>query len=126
MAARAQSEPALLLQIGAILATGNTAVVEAGNRARRALAALPPAVAAQIAVAESLDTVPDLAAVLFDGDGGDLIALNRQIARRDGPLLQIQLLAAGGDCDLDRLLAEVSTTTNTAAAGGNASLMTIG
>ena len=44
-----------------------------------------------------------------------------------GPLVQIQVRAQGGlEYDLDRLLEEISISTNTAAAGGNASLMSMG
>ena len=53
--ALADSEPALLLQLGAILATGNRAILEASNPAARTLAALPAEIAARI------DTVTQLA-----------------------------------------------------------------
>ena len=106
-------------------------VVEAGNPARRIVADLPAAIAAQVLTTDSVDAAPGLRAVLFDGAGEELIALNRRMAARDGPILPVlspasDALAAGEDYDLDRLLEEVSIATNTAAAGGNASLMSIG
>ena len=131
VAALAGTEAGLLVQLGAILATGNTAVVEAGNPARTALAALPPDLAARVSTADSLDDAPDLRSVLFEGDTEAFLALNRRIAERAGPILLPQAMtpagrAAGDDYDLARLLEECSVSTNTAAAGGNASLMSIG
>ncbi|CFU11741.1 bifunctional proline oxidoreductase/transcriptional repressor [Bordetella pertussis] len=73
----------------------------------------------------------DFQAVLFEGDGDALRALNMRIAQRPGPLVSVHglsadALAAGASYAPDRLLAERSISVNTAAAGGNASLMTIG
>jgi len=53
------------------------------------------------------------------------------LAERPGPILRLQAissarLAAGEDFDLAALVEECSISTNIAAAGGNASLMTIG
>ena len=85
---------------------------------------MPPQIAARVVVVDTLDDVADLRAVLFDGDARDLRALDRRIAAREGPIVQIQT-AMGDEYDLDRLLEETSISTNTAAAGGNASLMSI-
>ena len=73
----------------------------------------------------------DFQAVLFEGDGDALRALNQRIAQRAGPILAVHgltsdALAAGAAYAPERLLAERSVSVNTAAAGGNASLMTIG
>ena len=122
MAALARTEAGLLAQLGAILATGNSAVIEAGNPARAALAGLPPEVAARIATVNDLDAAGDLRAVLFAGDAASLVALNRRIAAREGRIVPV----LAGEYALDRLLEERSVSTNTAAAGGNASLMAIG
>ena len=72
----------------------------------------------------------DFQAVLFEGMGA-LRALNQRIAQRAGPILAVHgltsdALAAGAAYAPERLLAERSVSVNTAAAGGNASLMTIG
>ncbi len=123
VAAIGVTEAGLLLQVGAILATGNTVVLEASHPARSSLAGLPPGLARRIDTVETIDDVRDLRAVLFEGDAEAMIALNRRLAERDGPLVQVQ---AAGDYDLNRLLEERSISTNTAAAGGNASLMSIG
>ncbi len=73
----------------------------------------------------------DFQAALFEGDSDALLAWNRELARRDGPIVSMQglsteALMAGSSYRLERLLREVSVSVNTAAAGGNASLMMIG
>lgn len=73
----------------------------------------------------------DYHAVLFEGDGDTLRALNQRIAQRPGAILAVHgltsdALAAGAAYVPERLLTERSISVNTAAAGGNASLMTIG
>ena len=59
-----------------------------------------------------------------------LRALNQRIAQRAGPILAVHGLTSdagrGAAYAPERLLAERSVSVNTAAAGGNASLMTIG
>ena len=130
VAALGRTESSLLVQVGAILATGNRVVLQAGEFRHAALHDLPPELANLIETVEALDDIQDLQVVLFDGDAGALRALSRGFANRDGPLIQIQALTAGGlearqDYDLSRMLEECSISTNTAAAGGNASLMAI-
>ena len=68
---------------------------------------------------------------LFEGDADALQAFCARLALRAGPLVTVQgrstdALRAGNGYLLDRLLSERSISVNTAAAGGNASLMTIG
>jgi RHH-type proline utilization regulon transcriptional repressor/proline dehydrogenase/delta 1-pyrroline-5-carboxylate dehydrogenase len=81
-------------------------------------------------------------AVLFEGDSDALQVLVKQIAMRGGPIVSVQGVASGAfangggrnpgapgaeeDYALERLLTERSVSVNTAAAGGNANLMTIG
>ena len=60
-------------------------------------------------------------AVLFDGDANALRALNRELAARDGPIVPVFT-----GTPLHALVRERSISTNTAAAGGNATLMSIG
>jgi RHH-type proline utilization regulon transcriptional repressor/proline dehydrogenase/delta 1-pyrroline-5-carboxylate dehydrogenase len=76
---------------------------------------------------EDWHVIDNLKAVLFEGEADALIAINRDVAQRDGPILPVlSATSAADDYDLNRLLEEVSISTNTAAAGGNASLMSIG
>jgi RHH-type proline utilization regulon transcriptional repressor/proline dehydrogenase/delta 1-pyrroline-5-carboxylate dehydrogenase len=129
IAAVASSESAALIQIGAILATGNDAVVNAGET--RALKRLPPELTHRIAMAFFPLETPSLAGVLFEGEADALVVALRDLADRPGPIVRLQALtparlAAGEDYDLTDLVEECAIATNTAAAGGNASLMTIG
>jgi RHH-type transcriptional regulator, proline utilization regulon repressor / proline dehydrogenase / delta 1-pyrroline-5-carboxylate dehydrogenase len=124
VAALARTKKGLLVQIGIILATGNRAFVEAANPARGALESLPTEIAGHIYLVEDWHAIENLKAVLFEGEVDALIVINKEVARRDGPILPV--LSATDDYDLNRLLEEVSISTNTAAAGGNASLMSIG
>lgn len=70
-------------------------------------------------------------AVLFEGDSDALCTLHQTVASRDGPIVSVQGLstddiAHGRQYQAVLLLREVSTSINTAAAGGNASLMMLG
>ncbi|WP_019939789.1 trifunctional transcriptional regulator/proline dehydrogenase/L-glutamate gamma-semialdehyde dehydrogenase [Bordetella sp. FB-8] len=73
----------------------------------------------------------DFEAVLFEGDSDALRVWNRRVALRPGAIVSVQGLssdavAAAAGYATERLYAEKSLSINTAAAGGNASLMTIG
>lgn len=71
-----------------------------------------------------------VAVVLFEGDGDALLQLNQDMAARDGALVRVQsrsseeLHAGHGYC-VSALWHEQCISTNTAAAGGNAQLMTM-
>ena len=82
-------------------------------------------------IAEAQIDSADFEAVLFEGDSDALRAWNRRVAARPGAIVSVQGLssdtvAAGTGYATERLYAEKSLSINTAAAGGNASLMTIG
>ena len=62
-----------------------------------------------------------LVAVLFAGPPDDLLALQQRLAGREGPVVPIFV----APYPVDFLPREVSLSVKTAAAGGNASLMTI-
>ncbi|MNE57297.1 Bifunctional protein PutA [compost metagenome] len=65
-------------------------------------------------------------AVIHHGDSDDLRAVCQQVAKRTGAIVGVQGLARGEVCvALERLVIERAISVNTAAAGGNASLMTI-
>ncbi len=129
IAAVAASASGLLIQIGAILATGNDALVSAS--AARALKGLPGGVAPGVDLAEDPLSAPALAGALIEGEAAALAEASRKLAARPGPIVRLQALtperlAAGEDYDLAALVEEVAIATNVAAAGGNASLMAIG
>jgi len=131
VAAVGTTEAGLLGQIGAILATGNTAVVDSGHPAAAILDSFPAEIASQVRREADWLRTRHLKAVLVEGDAEGLMALNRKVASLDGPIISVLAAKPGaastkGAYDIDRLLDEYSISTNTAAAGGNASLMTIG
>jgi RHH-type proline utilization regulon transcriptional repressor/proline dehydrogenase/delta 1-pyrroline-5-carboxylate dehydrogenase len=107
----------LLVQVAAVLATGNRAVV---TESAALFEGLPQQVREQIVVDGAADVI------LFAGAGDQLIRLAQQTAEQAGPIVPIHVADGGGNYPLDMLLTERSLSTNTAAAGGNASLMSIG
>ncbi|OZI22729.1 trifunctional transcriptional regulator/proline dehydrogenase/L-glutamate gamma-semialdehyde dehydrogenase [Bordetella genomosp. 7] len=124
------TEAGVRAQYAAVQATGNlalfldTPVVRAWREAQGAGASVTLVGDAEI------DTA-DFQAVLFEGDGDALRGWNQRIAARSGPILTVQGLtsdavAGGAAYAQELLLAERSISVNTAAAGGNASLMSIG
>jgi RHH-type transcriptional regulator, proline utilization regulon repressor / proline dehydrogenase / delta 1-pyrroline-5-carboxylate dehydrogenase len=116
IAALASSEAALREQVSAILETGNTALVERGHPP------LPPHLAAQVVVVDDWLTMSDVRGALYEGDRASLLALNARLADRPGPILMVQVRGEAGYRP-EWLVEERSISTNTAAAGGNASLM---
>jgi len=115
-------------------ATGNRVLWQDTPAARAWIAGLPAAERGTQAViaSDAIDQHDDIDAVLFEGDGDALRALNQRISRRAGPILPVLGLtsddiASGRACYApERLVLERSVSINTAAAGGNASLMTVG
>ncbi|MFD1747573.1 trifunctional transcriptional regulator/proline dehydrogenase/L-glutamate gamma-semialdehyde dehydrogenase [Rhizobium helianthi] len=126
------SENGLLLQLACILATGNTAVLDVSSPVVQSLAdQLPPEVLARVQKVRHWNTGKAFAGALLEGEDEEIKALQMRIAELPGPLVLTQAAKPGpmerleSYC-LNWLLEEVSTSINTAAAGGNASLMTIG
>jgi len=121
----------LLLQIGAALATGNRALVLAADDIQSLLAKMPAALRGEIDKSRDLASA-EVDVVLFEGDSDALMKLAMDVAQRGGPIVPVygisrEALASGSeDYALEWLVHEHSVSTNTAAAGGNASLMTIG
>jgi len=112
--------------------TGNAALFVDTPAARGLVQALPDGQRehARLVSDAQIDGA-DFGAALFEGDGDALRAFNLRIAGRDGPIVCVQgldpgALEAGEAYCLERLMAERSVSVNTAAAGGNASLMATG
>ncbi|BBO58933.1 bifunctional protein PutA [Mycoavidus sp. B2-EB] len=117
-------------QLAAVLATGNQALFAAHNRANLEwIQRLPESLKSQISIERCVTDSFD--AVLFEGERAALQTLIQNMAERTGPLISVQSVALDAlaanqeDYRLERLLIEVAISQNTAAAGGNASLMTI-
>ena len=110
----------LLNQLAAAFATGNRALVLAET-----LPALPIAVKERVRFinAQELDGSEFAMALVEQGLPGDLQA---RLAARPGAIVGIVDTRAGEPVALWRLVAERALCVNTTAAGGNASLMTLG
>jgi RHH-type proline utilization regulon transcriptional repressor/proline dehydrogenase/delta 1-pyrroline-5-carboxylate dehydrogenase len=115
---------ALLAQVAAAFATGNLALV--ASSLWTPLAAAEPELAA-LAVGR-VESWEDWREKQFDVAlyaGADAEDVRREIAARDGARLRV-VTPIDGRYDLAMLLAERTVSVNTAAAGGNASLMMLG
>ncbi|HMO46170.1 MAG TPA: trifunctional transcriptional regulator/proline dehydrogenase/L-glutamate gamma-semialdehyde dehydrogenase [Rubrivivax sp.] len=122
----ASSDDDRLLQLAAVLALGTRALWPAAAAALHA--ALPPAVRERIRLLpdDALGDAP-LDAVLLHGDAARRAEVAQWLARRPGAIIGLQALEPGDAAiALERLVVERSLSINTAAAGGNASLMTMG
>jgi RHH-type proline utilization regulon transcriptional repressor/proline dehydrogenase/delta 1-pyrroline-5-carboxylate dehydrogenase len=93
------------------------------------VAADPQALQAQVDAARAAgnrhttnEKDPAIRAALFSGDAVELLALGKRLAMREGPVVPVYT----APYPVEFLTDEVSLSVNTAAAGGNASLMTIG
>jgi len=117
----------LLCQLAAVLAVGSRPAWSDTPAARDLAARLPATVRDAIAWRADASLDGDFTAVLHHGDSDQLRALSERLAERAGPIVQLQGLAPGeSGIVLERLLIERSLSVNTAAAGGNASLMSVG
>jgi RHH-type proline utilization regulon transcriptional repressor/proline dehydrogenase/delta 1-pyrroline-5-carboxylate dehydrogenase len=124
----AGAEEDRLVQLAAVLSVGSTAIWPADAGAQSLRASLPVDVQQLVAIASdwTSDTVV-FDAVLHHGDAGSLASVIQRIASRPGPIVGVRAFAPGGvDIPLESLVVERALSINTAAAGGNASLMSIG
>jgi RHH-type proline utilization regulon transcriptional repressor/proline dehydrogenase/delta 1-pyrroline-5-carboxylate dehydrogenase len=115
---------ALMRQIAFALATANRAILPGSELARALYAQLPAALREVVEIhgrAEDWHS-RDIAAVLFEGKAEEAQAIRKMLAAREGAIVPL-ILVKDGRCALERLIAEKATSVNTAAAGGNATLM---
>lgn len=115
-----------LTQLAAVLAVGGSAVWPAADTSALH-ARLPASLQTRVALVNDWRS-PGVAldAVLHQGSAEALAALCQQMAQRPGPIVGITTLVAGTTVvPLERLVIERALSVNTAAAGGNASLMTM-
>jgi RHH-type proline utilization regulon transcriptional repressor/proline dehydrogenase/delta 1-pyrroline-5-carboxylate dehydrogenase len=124
----AEDETDLLTQLAAVLAVGSSAIVPDNELSKPLRNRLPKEVQARIKLVADWskdDLVID--AVLHHGDSDQLRAICEQVAQRSGAIIGVHGLSKGETgIALERLVIERALSVNTAAAGGNASLMTIG
>ncbi|UJL35728.1 trifunctional transcriptional regulator/proline dehydrogenase/L-glutamate gamma-semialdehyde dehydrogenase [Pantoea agglomerans] len=122
----ADNEQDALIQLAAVTSVGSKALCHDDELHRTLLSSLPDAVKARITLARD-PLAAEFDAVIYHGDADQLRTLCEQIAAREGAIVSVQGFARGEtNLLLERLLIERSLSVNTAAAGGNASLMTIG
>jgi RHH-type proline utilization regulon transcriptional repressor/proline dehydrogenase/delta 1-pyrroline-5-carboxylate dehydrogenase len=122
----AGSDEDRLAQLAAVLAVGGRALWPASARALHAV--LPEAVRAAVALVDDAALMQaDFDAVLLHGGADERHALAAALTQRPGAIVSLTALEPGDTAvPLERLLVERALSVNTAAAGGNASLMTIG
>lgn len=122
----ADNEVDLLTQFAAIIAIGGTALLS--DTVSKLLShPLPEKLQTQIKrISDWQKENCQYDAVLHHGDADQLAEVSRIVASKKGAITSVHGLAKGSKCiPLERLLIERSISINTAAAGGNASLMTI-
>ena len=115
---RPATRQGLFRQMAAILATGNHGVVQGMT--------LPADLPQDVAACFSTNESGPFAAALVEGDSAKIAATAQCVADMPGPIVPVHVDVHGQGYCLDWLLEEVSTSINTTAAGGNASLMMIG
>jgi len=118
----------LLLQLASVLAADANAVLADTALARLLHDELPAPLERRIALGD-FDSA-DIDAALAAAAGDELRTISMRLAQRDGALVGLQAAPPGTRSPyaytIERLQVERSLAVNTAAAGGNASLMTIG
>ena len=133
----AETRLGALSQLGATLATGNIACFIRDAVTSTLVSRLPAPIRTKTCLVADLADRPfesesdDFSAALFEGEAATAAAWACRLAARDGPIITPQCLlpdeVAAGTCySLELLVTERSISINMAAAGGNASLMTIG
>jgi RHH-type proline utilization regulon transcriptional repressor/proline dehydrogenase/delta 1-pyrroline-5-carboxylate dehydrogenase len=105
-----------IAQLAAGLASGNDLIVDASMRVD-----LPPMIAPRVTWSNDWQAGGPYAGALIEGDADRVRDLQQRIAELDGPIVLTQ--AGNNGYRLEWLVEEVSTSINTTAAGGNASLM---
>ncbi len=115
-----------LVQLAAVLAADSRALWPAEAEPLRQR--LPSEIQARIVIARDWEApAVSFDAVLLHGPAEELARVQTRLARRAAPLVSVERLEPGAAAvPMERLVIERSLSINTAAAGGNASLMSIG
>jgi len=123
----APTHDALLAQLAIVLAAGSRAIWPRRRDVEMLRSTLPDAIRSRVDIG-GVDTACD--AVLVEGDAEAIARVADAFAQRPGPVVGIQSrvpeAVARAAFVVERLLVERSLSINTAAAGGNASLMSVG
>jgi len=124
----AGEERDLLAQLAVVLSVGSRAVWKDSPAISAMRERLPEPVRDAIRlVAFPFSGDVHFDAILHHGNAGEGLEIVRQAVEREGPIVSVHSFAPGErDVPLERILVERVVSVNTAAAGGNASLMTVG
>ncbi|OTG82243.1 trifunctional transcriptional regulator/proline dehydrogenase/L-glutamate gamma-semialdehyde dehydrogenase [Acinetobacter sp. ANC 4648] len=122
----AKNEGVQLQQLAAIYAVGSQVVIMQDNQFMlKNIQSMPESLRKSIHMIQNIET-DQFDAVLYQGNQENLLRLQIQIANRKGAIVGITHVTADVQhIPLEPLLIERALSINTAAAGGNASLMTL-
>lgn len=122
----ANQEEDLIQQFAVVLNLGSQVVIsEQHQMAMRLTQLMPPALAAYFHKITQLQS-GDFDLALHHGSTDALLVLQQDIAQRQGPMINIVHLKSGDYAiPIERLMLERVVSNNTAAAGGNTSLMSM-
>ncbi len=118
----ADDERALVAQVRAARVTGNTPLLVRDGREQRASDGFEGA--GPVRYADALDPGA-VDAVLLDADGDRARRMRDALAAADGKIVPVIVPEGDGTYDPARLVVERTVTVNTAAAGGNAALLSL-
>ncbi|MHC8287022.1 trifunctional transcriptional regulator/proline dehydrogenase/L-glutamate gamma-semialdehyde dehydrogenase [Pseudomonas sp. XS1P51] len=124
----AETEADLLAQLAAVLAVGSKALWVENALTCSLLNKLPSKIQKWVTTVTDWTTGgAEFDAVLHHGHSDQLRQVCERVSVRPGAIISVHGLSSGErDIPLERLVIERAVSVNTAAAGGNASLMTIG
>jgi RHH-type proline utilization regulon transcriptional repressor/proline dehydrogenase/delta 1-pyrroline-5-carboxylate dehydrogenase len=117
-----QTRDGLLHMLAAVFATSNRAVIDMQNVDKALVDSLPPAVGVQIRQIVDWTKCRTVDSVLVEGGPERMHEVTRTVSAFEGPIVLVQSANA---VNLDLLVHEIAVSINTAAAGGNASLMAL-
>jgi RHH-type transcriptional regulator, proline utilization regulon repressor / proline dehydrogenase / delta 1-pyrroline-5-carboxylate dehydrogenase len=122
----AQNEADQINQIAAILSVGSQPAILADNALVLSYLSKMPKNLAQVFKVVSDIVHGEFDAVLHHGTPQELLIIQQKVASRDGAIIGITHLDPGNyNIPVERFVIERAISINTAAAGGNASLMTM-
>ena len=116
----------LLLQLTAVVGLGARAVWDSGNKmAVGVFETLPISLRKQITLSASWE-LECFDVAIQHGSDRDHLSVQEKLAKREGAIVTLVAMCEGDpSIPIERLMTERVTSVNTAAAGGNASLMTM-
>ncbi len=121
------NEQDIFTQLAGVFASGCHAIVHNAVFSQKTYRELPDMIRNAVTLTDNWqDESLSINAVIYHGDSDQLKETCQQIAQRKGAIISVQGFSRGETALLlERLLHERALSVNTAAAGGNASLMTI-